>query len=123
MLKCIVVVEDTAALRASIVELLRMEEYNVSYANHGKKALELLEKIKADLIITDLLMPEMNGFDFIARVRENPKWKSTPILVFSAMPAHENEEKVLRMGANSYLKKPSTLDALLEEVKKLIQND
>jgi len=123
MPKCIVVVEDTAALRASIVELLQMEEYKVSYASHGKEALALLEKVKADLIITDLLMPEMNGFDFIARVRENAKWKSIPILVFSAMPAHENEEKILRMGANSYLKKPSTLDDLLEAVNKLIQHD
>lgn len=121
MSKCIIVVEDTAALRTSIVELLRMEEYTVSFANQGKEALTLLEKTKADLIITDLLMSEMNGFDFIARVRENPPWKGIPILVFSAMPAHENEEKVLHMGANFYLKKPSTLERLLEVVNNLIK--
>lgn len=121
MSKHILVVEDTAALRANIVELLEMEKFLVSYASHGKEALSCLEEAPADLIITDLLMPEMSGFDFIARVRENPLWKSIPILVYSAMPAHENEEKVLRMGANSYLKKPSTLEDLLEAVKKLIE--
>ena len=123
MPKHILVVEDTAILRENMIELLRMEEYVVSDAGHGKEALALLKKMKTDLIITDLLTPEMNGFDLIARVRENPKWNRIPILVFSAMPAHENEEKVLRMGANSYLKKPSTLDALLEAVRKLIHND
>lgn len=123
MPKHIVVVEDTADLRTTIVELLRMEGYLVSYASHGKEALVLLREIKPDLIITDLLMPEMNGFDFIARVRENFLWQSIPILVFSAMPPRENEKKVLQMGANSYLKKPSTLEGLLDAVKKLIKND
>ena len=122
MPKHILVVEDTPALRTNIVELLRMENYSVSYANHGKEGLARLEETNTDLIITDLMMPEMNGFDFIARLRENPQWQQIPILVFTAMPAHENEEKVLRMGANSYLKKPSTLEDLLESVKKLIEN-
>lgn len=123
MNKHIVVVEDTADLRANIVELLRMEEYSVSYAVHGKEALSLLENIKPDLIITDLLMPEMNGFDLIARIRENVQLLSVPILVFTAMSPHEHEEKILHMGANSYLKKPSTLDDLLKAVKKLLKDE
>jgi DNA-binding response OmpR family regulator len=125
MPKHIVIVEDTADLRVSIVELLRMEGYSVSSAMHGEEALTLLQKINPtpNLIITDLLMPEMNGFDFIARVRKNIKWQSVPILVFTAMPPHENEEKVLEMGANSYLKKPSTLEDLVEAVKKLTTDD
>lgn len=123
MPKHILVVEDTADLRTNIVELLRMEEYFVSYAMNGNEALGLLENIRPDLIITDLLMPEINGFDFIARVRENVQWKRVPILVFTAMPPHENEEKVLQIGANSYLKKPSTLDDLVEAVKKLLNDE
>jgi CheY-like chemotaxis protein len=125
MSKNILVVEDTVDLRANIVELLQMEGYSVSTAGHGKEGITLLQKINPapDMIITDLLMPEMNGFDFIARVRENTNWQHIPILVFTAMPPHENEEKVLQMGANSYLKKPCTLDAMLEAVKKIIEND
>jgi CheY-like chemotaxis protein len=121
MPKHIVVVEDTIDLRENIIVLLRMEGYLVSSAVHGKEAMAILLKVIPDLIITDLLMPEMNGFDFITRVRENPQWQRIPILVFSAMPVNENEEKILRMGANSYLKKPSTLEDLLEAVKKLIK--
>jgi CheY-like chemotaxis protein len=120
MSKHIIVVEDTTDLRMNIVEMFQMEGFSVSPARHGREALAILLKVKPDVIITDLLMPEMNGFDFIARVRENLQWQQIPILVFSAMPAQENEEKILRMGANSYLKKPSSLEDLLEAVKKLI---
>jgi DNA-binding response OmpR family regulator len=123
MNKHVLVVEDTVDLRTNIIELLRMEDYLVSAAGHGKEALELLTEIEPDLIITDLLMPEMNGFDFIVRVRENAKYQAVPILVFTAMPPHENKKKVLQMGANSYLKKPSTLEELLEAVKNLLENE
>ena len=62
----------------------------------------------------------MNGFEFINHVRENPDWKEISILVFSAMPLHENEKKILELGANHYLKKPSPLTALLDVVHKII---
>lgn len=123
MSRHILVVEDTIDLRINIIELLHMEGYKVSWAAHGKQAIQLLEKIKPQLIITDLLMPELDGFELIEYVREQTHWKKIPILVFTAMPAHENEMKVLKLGANSYLKKPSTLDELLTEVKKLLGNN
>ena len=123
MTKKILVVEDTIDLRNNIIEVLTMEGYEVSGAVNGKEGLTLLKKMKPDLIITDLLMPKINGFDLIKQVRENTKWKNVPILVFSAMPAQENGEKILELGANAYLKKPSTLEVLVEVVNKLIKNE
>ena len=123
MPKRILIVEDTADLLAHIVELLRMEGYLVTAVSNGREALKLLAKIQPDLIITDLLMPEMNGFDFIGQVRGHAIWNKVPILVFSAMPPHENEKKVLELGANSYLKKPATLETLIEAVNKLINQE
>jgi DNA-binding response OmpR family regulator len=120
MPKHIFVVEDTPDLRANIIELLQMEGYRVTSAVNGKEAIALLNEIKADLIITDLVMPEMDGFDLIIQVRKNLKWKNLPILVFTAMPPIETAKKVLEMGANSYIKKPSSLDDLLESIKNLI---
>ena len=123
MAKRILVVEDTAHLRENILELLSMEGYSVSSAQHGREGLSLLQESMPDLIITDLRMPEMDGFDFIARVRENKLWNGIPILVFSAMPPHENEKIILRLGANAYLKKPSALEDLVTAVKKLIDDE
>lgn len=112
--------EDTADLRNSIAELLRMEAYEVFESSNGEEALQVLATLNPQLIITDLLMPRMNGFDFIQCVRKNQLWNKVPILVFSAMPVQENEKKVLDLGANAYHKKPSTLNALLEEISNLI---
>lgn len=126
MPKQILLVEDTADLRHNIAEVLCMEGFTVAESANGEEALALLETINPELIITDLLMPKMTGFDLILNVRLNNRWKNVPILVFSATPALENEKRVLELGANSYLKKPSTLDALVDVVNKLItdeQND
>lgn len=116
----ILLVEDTVDLRVSISELLTMENYGVTESANGEDAMVALKRVHPDLIITDLLMPKMNGFDFIKLVRSDLKWKNVPILVFSAMPPQENEKKVLELGANLYLKKPSTLTALIDAVNKLI---
>ncbi len=120
MPKQILLVEDTVDLRNNIAELLTMENYIVSESANGEEAMWMLEKLHPNLIITDLLMPKMDGFEFIRFVRNESKWKNVPILVFSAMPSHENEKKVLELGANLYLKKPSTLDVLLEAVNTLM---
>ncbi len=123
MPKQILIVEDTADLRHNIVEVLSMEGFTVSDSANGEEALVLLETINPDLIITDLLMPKMNGFDLIQNIRQNIQWKNIPILVFSATPPIENEKRVLELGANSYLKKPSTLEALVDVVNKLIEHE
>ena len=119
----ILVVEDTADLLANIIDVLEMEGYSVTSASNGKEALRQLSKVHPNLIITDLLMPVMNGFDLISEIRKNAKMDNIVILVYSAMPAQESEKKVLALGANAYLKKPSTLEALVETVNKLIKKD
>ncbi len=119
----ILLVEDTVDLRDNMIELLLMEGYEVSAAVNGEEAMTILKKFSPDLIITDLLMPKMDGFDFIRNVRDQKNWKKIPILVFSAMPSQGNEKKVLELGANAYLKKPSTLDALVEAVTKLVKDE
>lgn len=120
MSKRILIVEDTKDLLTNMEELFLMEGFTVRTANNGKEGLTILQEANPDIIITDLLMPLINGFDFINNVRAQEVWKHVPILVFSAMPIKENEEKVRKMGANYYLMKPSTLDDLLDAVNKLM---
>ena len=116
----ILLVEDTPDLMENIKDSLAMEGYEVWAVSNGEKGLAAMRDFVPNLIITDLLMPAMSGFELIRRIRENPDWKNIPILVFSAMPPQENEKKILELGANQYLKKPSTLTVLLEVVQKII---
>ncbi len=117
------IVEDTVDLLANIASILKMEGYVVSSASNGKEALDMLRNVKPDLIITDLLMPEMSGFELIRSIREEASLNAIPILVFSAMPPHEHELKVIGLGADSYLKKPSTVETLVDTVHKLLYHD
>ncbi len=121
--KHILVVDDTVSLLTQIVEVLKMEGYFITSASNGHAGLMLLKKIKPDCIITDLLMPKMDGFEFITRIRSNLAWNHIPIMVFSAMPAHENEERILALGANLYLKKPSMLETLVTTVHNLLEHE
>jgi DNA-binding response OmpR family regulator len=123
MSKQILVVDDTKELLRQIYEVLAMEGHSVTTAANGEIALKLLPDIKVDLIITDLMMPELDGFEFITQVRRNDSWRAVPIMVFSVMPSFENSTKVINLGANSFLKKPSSVDDFVEAVDKLIQNE
>jgi DNA-binding response OmpR family regulator len=123
MCKQILVVEDTVDLSSQIFDVLNMEGYDVFLAANGILALKLLLDIKVDLIITDLLMPELDGFDLITQLRIRETSRYTPILVFSAMPHHGTKAKVINLGANFYLKKPSTLEELVMCVVKLLKDE
>lgn len=123
MNKRIVIVEDTMDLQAAMAEILQMEGYLVLCAGDGEEAQALLNESIPDLIITDLRMPKMDGYELIKSIRKNKDWQAMPILVFSAMPPGDSEARVLQLGANSYLKKPSTLEDLVGAVKTIIENE
>ena len=119
MAKQILVTDDKQDLRLNLVEALSFEGFEVLQASNGKEGMELLQIARPNLIVTDLLMPVMDGFDFIRLIRSDPELAGIPILVFSAMPTDENRKKALSLGANEYISKPSTLAAFLQVAIKL----
>jgi CheY-like chemotaxis protein len=121
MRKHILVVEDTPDLLANIVDVLEMEGYSVSQSANGAEAIKVCQKRVPDLIITDLLMPKMNGFELIDQVRSKTNWSAIRILVYSAMPPVVNRGIVLTKGANFYLKKPSSVQSLIKAVYQLLK--
>ncbi|NJM26654.1 MAG: response regulator [Bacteroidia bacterium] len=120
MNKTILLVEDTPDLRENLTAFLEMEDFAVEQSANGAVALKKLETLLPDLIITDLVMPELDGVEFIIKMKEDPRLSQIPIIVFSAKPPHEAENKVLSLGANRYIKKPSTVDMILQTVNELL---
>lgn len=120
MIKNILVVEDTPHLLESIVQCLNMEGYSTAQALHGEEALQNLVHIIPDLIITDLLMPVMDGFTLIRKVKANLKWKDIPIIVFSAKTTQEDVHGVMSLGINKMLEKPCSLEIILSSITELI---
>lgn len=112
----ILVVEDHKTLRLMIVKGLKKEGFEVVDAENGKEALELLDKIEPELIISDVRMPEMDGFEFLGKVRE--KNKIIPFIFLTVLDDIEDYQKGYTLGADSYITKPFEIDELVDKIRK-----
>ncbi|MEL7120118.1 MAG: response regulator [Bacteroidota bacterium] len=113
----ILVVDDEASIR----ELLRQElseiGYQVSLAEDGKKALKMIRDQRPDMVILDVMMPELNGFDLAAILKNDPKTADIPILILSIV---QDKQRGYRIGVDRYLNKPIDTDLLFKEVESLL---
>ena len=110
--KKILIVDDDWANRSVLVSFLDSLNFEVSEAKNGQEALNKLRLDVSDLIITDLMMPLMDGFKLIKEIRKIEVFKSIKILVSSASFSREQQEQAIAMGGNGYLEKPVQLDIL-----------
>ena len=97
-----------------------MKGFEVIAASDGMEAVELLPSNDVDLIITDLNMPNMDGFKFINMIRENPAYKEIPIIILSSLSGGEEIKRGISCGANSYLIKPFNPERIHYEVSKYL---
>ncbi len=110
----ILIVEDNVEIAALLCDFLRKENYVVSVANSGEKALDLYEKYGAKLLILDIMLPGMDGFAVCSKVREN---SNTHILIASAKTEKNDKLKGLNLGADDYIEKPYDIDILIAKIK------
>lgn len=120
MAKTILIAEDSPSVRKFITLALKIKGYRVLAAQDGMEALEILPKEKIDLLITDLNMPNIDGFKLIRSIRENPEYKDIPIIILSSLAKDEDINAGLAAGANSYLIKPFNTKRIQYEVAKYI---
>jgi signal transduction histidine kinase len=91
--------------------------YNVFFAENGEEGLRMLEKYKIDLIISDIQMPRMDGYEMLTEIRKNPSFEKIPLIFLSSLGAEEDIVKGLNMGANDYLNKPMRKEMLHTRIK------
>lgn len=118
--KKILLVEDTPSLANEIVDLLAIENYTVTLAENGAHALQSLEYLIPDLIITDLVMPDIDGFELIKKLRADDRFKNIPILVITAKTGAEVDAEAIKLGAHSVLRKPCRASTLMGAVHNLV---
>jgi serine/threonine-protein kinase PpkA len=112
----VLVVEDDTAIRNNIVRLLRMEGYQPHAAPDGKAGLDAALAAPPDLIISDVSMPEMDGFAMVEALRANTLTRGVPVILLTALDDRANFRKGMAAGADDYLPKPFTREELLEAV-------
>lgn len=117
----ILVVEDNHDVADYIGSQLK-DFYHVYYASNGQTGMEKALEIVPDLIITDLMMPEMNGLELCRQVRDNDIINHVPIIIITAKASEEERIKGLQAGADAYMTKPFNTDELQTRVAKLLEN-
>jgi len=119
----ILLVEDDSLNIETIVLFLEKKGYKVIVAENGKEALEILEKMKFDLILMDIQMPVMNGVEASKKIRENHKYDKIPIIALTAYAMREDRKKFLEIGMNDYLAKPIRSFDLYRMIHKYLNID
>jgi len=114
----VLIVDDDPDIRDAVGECLRYEGYDVHSAADGRDALDRLEfGLKPDVILLDLMMPKLNGFDVLQALQSRPDWKRIPVVVVSANRGYVADDLV---GAVSILRKPVNVDRLIEAVQQAV---
>ncbi len=117
----ILVVDDKSENRSIVVSLLTPLGFQVSEANNGQEGLEEAVQTQPELILTDLVMPVMDGFELVRRLRSQPAFKETPIIAFSASVFEHHQAQSYAMGCNAFIPKPFRIDMLFEQLQKSLQ--
>ncbi|MBX3628895.1 MAG: Hpt domain-containing protein [Nitrosomonas sp.] len=113
----VLVVDDSLTVRKVTSRLLEREGYSVLIAKNGLEATEIMTRSKPDIILADLEMPKMNGFELIEKIRNTPDTAAIPIIVISSRTAEKHRELAGQLGANAFIGKPYKEEELLERIK------
>ncbi len=121
--KKVLVVDDYLAVRKTIKELVQTLGMVSTEAENGLKAQELLKTNKYDMVVTDLVMPEMDGFELTEAIKNDPALRSTPVVIISTHADSKYIFRALRLGADDYLIKPPTAEMINTVLTRIFDHD
>lgn len=120
-MKKILLVEDEREIMNVLKEVLQAQDYSLRLAYDGLEAFHIYQNEKIDLIITDLMMPNLNGSTFIEMIRkDNPL---IPIIAITAFSSEDRAIEILKLGADDFLEKPFSIPILIQKVERLLKKD
>jgi len=118
--KTVLIVEDGETLNKMLRFLFSARNYKVESAKNGLEALDLLESKGADLILLDLMMPTMDGYEFGERIKNDSRFNKTPVIVLSTLKESQNRDKLESMNIHAYVQKPFNSAELVAMVEKVL---
>jgi DNA-binding response OmpR family regulator len=120
-MKKILIIEDEAALQKTIGDVLKQEKYRIVSAMDGEAGVKAAQAEKPDLILLDLVLPKMHGFEVLKTLKADEATKDIAIIVLTNLESMGDIEKALEMGATTYLVKASyTLEEVVQKIKKTL---
>lgn len=120
MPKKVLIVDDEPSIIVPLQFLMEQNGYETSVAFSGEEAIETVAASHPNLILLDIMLPIIDGFEVCQRVRENPEWNDIRIILLTAMGSEANIAKGLALGADAYITKPFSNSEVIAKVKELI---
>ncbi|MBO6517990.1 MAG: response regulator [Bacteroidia bacterium] len=117
----VLIIDDEAGIRESIADILTVSGYSVLQAKSGKMGLEMASREMPDLVLCDIMMPEMDGFEFLTYLKANQTTRLIPLVFLTAKAERQAQRKGMNLGADDYLLKPFSVDEVLHVVKTRIR--
>ncbi|MGD9364311.1 MAG: response regulator [Desulfobacteraceae bacterium] len=118
--KKVLIVDDELSILVPLKFLLEKNNYRVDLAQSGKDALEKISASKPDLILLDIMLPDLDGYEIFQMIRENPEWDDIKVIYLSAKNRDVDIAKGLNLGVDAYVTKPFSNSELLEKIRVLI---
>ncbi|MGC9527199.1 MAG: two-component system response regulator [Limnospira sp.] len=115
-MKKILVIEDEDLVRENLVDLLEIEEFQVLQAADGQHGIRVAQEERPDLILCDVMMPQIDGYGVLSQLRQNPKTAMIPFIFMTALADRTNTRKGMELGADDYITKPCTATELLTAI-------
>ena len=119
-MKKILIVDDEPNIVMSLEYAFKKKDFEVFIARDGTEALEIAEREKPDLILLDIMMPQMDGYETLKRIRESKNLGHTKVVFLSAKSKEKDIEKGLKMGADGYMTKPFSIKKIISDVEAMI---
>ncbi|MEL7271330.1 MAG: response regulator [Bacteroidota bacterium] len=116
----ILIVDDEPNIVMALEYAFKKSNFEVFIARDGEEALQIAESVLPDLVLLDIMMPNVDGYQTLKKIKENEQMQHTKVVFLSAKNKHSDIQKGLDMGADKYLTKPFTVKKIIEEVKEII---
>lgn len=116
----ILIIDDEEPIRANLVRFLALEGFEVTAAGDGSVGIDLARSFAPDLVLCDIVMPEIDGYAVLSALREDPLLRSVPFVFLTASADPAEREQCLQRGAQAYVSKPFNLRQVLEVIRRCL---
>jgi DNA-binding response OmpR family regulator len=116
----LLLVEDDPALQKVLVILLQLDGFDVSTAGDGQEALEMIRAERPDLVLTDLMMPQMDGVELTRSIKTDPYLQGIPVMVLTALREERERAHLISLGADAFVAKPYNSAGLTARIRELL---
>jgi CheY-like chemotaxis protein len=117
----ILIVDDSSTNIVLLEAILNGRGYQIETAQSVKEAFQIIKKESVDLILLDLLMPKVNGYDFLKELKTNESTIQIPVIIVSAVADPENKKKSIEMGALDFINKPIDIQDFIDKIEKILK--